>query len=55
LPRSGFAGGSGFVAVRYSSSKTITIGAGLTHSTSTIGGDKVTVFTAGTGTVSWGV
>ena len=45
-------GGSGIVILRYPSSSTITVGAGLTASTSTIGGDKVTIFTAGTGSIS---
>ena len=45
-------GGSGIVILRYPSSNTITVGAGLTASTSTIGGDKVTIFTAGTGSIS---
>ena len=48
----GGAGGSGIVILRYPSSNTITVGAGLTASTSTIGGDKVTIFTAGTGSIS---
>ena len=51
--RGGGAGGSGVVILRYPSSKTISIGAGLTGSTSTVGSDKVTTFTAGTGNVSW--
>lgn len=47
-------GGSGVVILRYPSvSGTINIGAGLTGSTSTVGSDKVTTITAGTGTVSW--
>jgi hypothetical protein len=46
-------GGSGFVVVRYPDTLTITIGAGLTGTTSTIGSNKVTVFTAGTGNVSF--
>jgi hypothetical protein len=45
-------GGSGIVILRYPSSNTITVGAGLTASTSTIGVDKVTIFTAGTGSIS---
>jgi hypothetical protein len=32
---------------------TITIGAGLTGTTSTVGGNKVTRITAGSGNVSW--
>jgi hypothetical protein len=46
-------GGSGLVIVRYPSSLTINIGAGLTGTTATSGGNKVTTFTAGTGTVSF--
>jgi hypothetical protein len=37
----------------YPSSRTITIGAGLTASTSFVNANKVTIFTAGTGTVSF--
>jgi hypothetical protein len=37
----------------YATSLTITIGAGLTGSTSTVGGKKVTTITAGSGNVSW--
>lgn len=50
---SGAAGGSGVVILRYPDTYTITIGAGLTGSTSTTGSDKVTTLTAGTGTVIW--
>jgi hypothetical protein len=39
--------------LRYPSSLTITIGAGLTGSTSTVGDNKVTTITQGTGNVSW--
>jgi hypothetical protein len=39
--------------LRYSNTRTITIGAGLTGSTATVGADKVTTITAGTGNVSW--
>ena len=46
-------GGSGIVILRYPSSFTITVGAGLTSSTSTVGANKVTTFTAGTGSVSF--
>ena len=49
----GGAGGSGIVILRYPNTKTITIGAGLTSSTATVGSDKVTSFTAGTGTISF--
>jgi hypothetical protein len=46
-------GGSGVVIIRYPSGYTPTVSAGLTSTTTTVGSDKVTVFTAGTGTVSW--
>ena len=49
----GSSGGSGVVILRYPSSKTITVGAGLTSSTSTDGSFKVTTFTAGTGNISF--
>jgi len=49
----GYNGGSGVVILRYPSAYTITVGAGLTGSTSTVGSDKVTTITAGTGNVSW--
>jgi hypothetical protein len=39
--------------LRYPDSLTITIGAGLTGTTSTVGAEKVTTITAGTGNVSW--
>jgi hypothetical protein len=45
-------GGSGFVALKYPDTFTLTVGAGLTSSTSTAGGFKVTTFTAGTDTVT---
>lgn len=48
----GGSGGSGVVILRYPDTRTITIGAGLTGSTSTDGSFRVTTFTAGTGTVS---
>jgi hypothetical protein len=41
------------VLLRYPASYTITIGAGLTGSTATVGDNKVTTITAGTGNVSW--
>jgi hypothetical protein len=41
------------VILRYPASRTITIGAGLTGSTDTVGANKVTTITAGTGNVSW--
>lgn len=50
----GGSGGSGVVILRYPDSRTITIGAGLTGTTSAAsGGLKRTTITAGTGNVSW--
>jgi hypothetical protein len=49
----GSAGGSGVVILRYSNARTITIGAGLTGSTSPVGAYRVTTITAGSGNVSW--
>jgi len=46
-------GGSGIVILRYPSDYTITIGAGLTGSTTTSGANKITTITAGSGNVSW--
>jgi len=46
-------GDSGVVILRYPNTFTITIGAGLTGSTATVGANKVTTITAGTGNVSW--
>ena len=47
-------GGSGVVILRYPDSYTISnSGGGLTFSTTTVGNDKVTTFTAGTGTITW--
>lgn len=46
-------GGSGVVILRYPNTYTVTIGSGLTGSTATDGSDKVTTFTAGTGTISF--
>ena len=51
--RPGGSGGSGIVILRYPSNKTITVGAGLTSTTNTVGNNKVTSLTAGTGNVSW--
>ncbi|MBM4210578.1 MAG: fibronectin type III domain-containing protein, partial [Gammaproteobacteria bacterium] len=51
--QAGSAGGSGVVILRYPSIYTITIGAGLTGTTATVGSDKVTTLTAGSGNVSW--
>ena len=44
-------GGSGVVILRYANTKTLTIPGGLTSTTATVGSDKVTTFTAGTGTI----
>jgi hypothetical protein len=41
------------VVLRYNQSLTLNVGAGLTQTTTVIGTDKVTTFTAGTGTVNW--
>ena len=50
----GKSGGSGVVILRYLSSYTITIGAGLTGTESAAsGGYKRATITAGTGNVSW--
>ena len=46
-------GGSGIIILSYPSSSTITLGAGLTGSTTTVGANKVTTITAGSGNVSW--
>ena len=53
VPGAGTTGGSGVVILRYPSVNNITVGAGLTSTTFTEGSNKVTVFTAGTGTISW--
>jgi hypothetical protein len=39
--------------LKYPSNFSITIGAGLTGTTATVGDNKVTTITAGEGTVSW--
>jgi hypothetical protein len=39
--------------LRYPSSLTVTIGAGLTGTTATVGANKVTTITAGTGELRW--
>jgi hypothetical protein len=50
----GGTGGSGIVFLQYPSERTITVGAGLTSSgTTTVGANKVTTLTGGTGTVSF--
>jgi hypothetical protein len=41
------------VILSYPSAYDITVGAGLTSSTATVGENKVTTITAGTGNVSW--
>lgn len=46
------AGGSGIVILKYPDTVTLTIGAGLTSSTTTSGGFKITSFTAGTDTIT---
>ncbi len=46
------AGGSGVVILRYDAAYTLTIGAGLTGSTTTVGSQKITTITQGTGNVS---
>jgi hypothetical protein len=54
----GAAGGSGIVSIRYPNTYQVTVAAGLTTSqlNQSIGGtsDKVTTFTAGTGTITFG-
>ena len=49
----GGAGESGAVILRYPNSVTITVGSGLTSTTATVGSNKVTTFTAGTGNVQF--
>jgi hypothetical protein len=49
----GGSGGSGVVILKYPSILTITIGAGLTGTTSTSGDFTIASITAGTGNVSW--
>jgi hypothetical protein len=49
----GGAGNSGVVVVRYPSDKSLTVGAGLTSTTATVGANKVTTITAGTGNIVW--
>jgi hypothetical protein len=46
------AGGSGVVILSYPSTYALNIGAGLTATTTTVGANKVTTFTAGTGNVN---
>ena len=53
-PLSGGNGGSGLVVIRYSDVYSLpTIGAGLTYSATTSGGNRIITFTAGTDTISW--
>ena len=52
-PNNGGTGGSGIVIVRYPNTFTISVGGGLTSSTTTDGSDKITSFTAGSDTVSF--
>ena len=47
----GYNGGSGIVILKYLSSRTLTIGVGLTSSTVTTGSYKITTFTAGSDTI----
>ena len=49
----GGTGGAGVAIIKYPDSYTITVGAGLTSSTVTTTDYKMTIFTAGTGTVSF--
>jgi hypothetical protein len=49
----GGAGGSGVVILRYPAAFTLTIGAGLSGTTTTVQGEKVTTITSGTGTITW--
>jgi hypothetical protein len=41
------------VILRYPADINITVGAGLTSSTTTSGANKITTITSGTGNVSW--
>ena len=47
------AGGSGVVILSYPSALTLTVPNGLTSSTATVGSNKVTTFTAGTGNIQF--
>jgi hypothetical protein len=51
--RAGGAGGSGVLILRYPETIVITIGSGLVGSTATLGTEKVTTITGGTGNISW--
>lgn len=48
----GAGGGAGVVSIRYPSSRSASVGAGLTSTTNTSGNIKITTFNSGTGTVS---
>lgn len=50
---SGQSGGSGVVKVRYPDSSSISVGPGLSSSTTTSGGYKITTFTGGTDTITF--
>jgi len=52
---SGGNGGSGRIMFRYDPKYTIVIGAGLTASTETVSGKKISTITAGSGNISWAV
>jgi hypothetical protein len=45
-------GASGVVILRYDAALNLTVGSGLVSTTSTVGSNKVTTFTSGTGTIS---
>jgi hypothetical protein len=51
--KAGGNGGSGVVILRYPNVWTLTVGAGLTATTADVGSDRVTTFTAGTGTITF--
>lgn len=51
-PANPYAGDSGVVILRFTG-QSPTVGAGLTYSETTVGGDTVLTFTAGTDTISW--
>lgn len=48
-----YAGGSGLIIVKYPDSRSINVGGGLTATTSSSGGFKITTFTAGLGQISF--
>ena len=51
--QSGANGGSGRVIVRFDSSKSFTVSAGLTYSNTTSGADRILDFSSGSGTITW--